>query len=38
MEAEWRMYAQVNYAIIGSENGLRLSGAKSLSKPMLGYC
>ena len=33
-----RMYASVKWVNIGSDNGLRLDGAKPLSEPVLTYC
>ena len=35
IEVEWRLYASVNYAIIGSDNGLSPEGAKPLSDQCL---
>ena len=34
IEAEWRIYASVNYAIIGSGSGLSQIGIEPLSDPM----
>ena len=37
-EAEWRIYASVNYQPLVQIMACRLVGAKPLSKPMLEYC
>ena len=38
IEAEWRIYASVNYPSLGQIMACRLAGAKPLSEPMLEYC
>ena len=38
IEAEWRIYAPVNYAIRVQTMACRQFGANPLSEPMLVYC
>ena len=38
IEAEWGIYASVNFPSLAQVMACRLSGAKPLSEPMLEYC
>ena len=35
---EWLIYASLNYAIIGSDNGLPPPTRQAVTEPMLDYC
>ena len=38
IEVELRVYAQVNWTIIGSDNGIHMFNTKPLSEPIIVYC
>ena len=38
IEAEWRIYASVNYSSLVQITACRMAGAKPLPEPVLEYC